>query len=214
MTGILIADDHAIVRRGLRALLESEPGWRVSAEAKDGREAVHLAGELTPEVVILDVAMPGLNGTEALRQIRKASPSSAVVIFTIHDSEELAADLLDAGACGYVLKSDLDEDLIPAIKAAIEHRPYLTATIGTMVLHDYLAPGARRPSAKSSLTPREREILQLAAEGKTAKEVAAALNIATETARTHRKNLMHKLGMHSTAALVHYAVRNRIVSSG
>lgn len=211
MIRILIVDDHAVVRRGIRALLESQPDWKVCAEAEDGREAVRKARHLRPEVAILDVAMPGLNGSEALRQIRKASPSTAVVIFTMHESEELAAELLRAGACGYLLKSEVDEDLIPAVKAAIDHRPYLTATIGTMVLRDYLAPGGRLLSTKPILTPREREILQLAAEGKSAKEVAYALGIAMETARTHRRNVMQKLGVHSTAALVHYAVRNRIV---
>jgi DNA-binding NarL/FixJ family response regulator len=213
MIRMLIVDDHAVVRRGIRALLESQPEWRVCAEAKDGREAVRKVDALKPEVAILDVGMPGLNGAEALRQIRKASPSTAVVIFTMHDSEELAAELLRAGACGYLLKSEVDEDLIPAVKAAIKHQPYLTATIGTMVLRDYLAPGALRRSTDPGLTPREHEILQLAAEGETAKEIASKLGIATETARTHRKNIMQKLGLHSTAALVHYAVRNRIVVS-
>jgi len=211
MIRILIADDHAVVRRGIRTLLESEPEWEICGEAKDGREAVSRVRQVKPEVAILDIGMPGLNGAEALRQIRKASPSTAVVIFTVHDSEELAADLLRAGACAYLLKSEVDEDLIPAIKAAIKHQPYLTAAIGTMVMRDYLTPGVRRISTKSILTPREREILQLAAEGKSSKEVACALGIATETARTHRKNLMQKLGAHSTAALVHYAVRNQIV---
>ena len=211
MVRILIADDHAVVRRGIRALLESQPEWQVCAEAKDGCEAVRKVRAHQPEVVILDVVMPGLNGPEALRQIRKASPSTAVVIFTMHDSEELAAELLRAGACGYLLKSEVDEDLIAAVKAAIKHRPYLSATIGTMVLRDYLAPGALPRSTDPRLTPREHEILQLAAEGETAKGIASTLGIATETARTHRKNLMQKLGLHSTAALVHYAVRNRIV---
>ncbi len=211
MIRILIADDHAVVRRGIRALLESQPEWKVCAEAKDGREAVRKARDLRPEVAILDVGMPGLNGSESLRQMRKASPSTAVLIFTMHHSEELAAELLHAGACGYLIKSEVDDDLVLAVKAAIDHRPYLSPVVGTMVMRDYLEPGARQTSTKSILTPREREILQLVAEGKSAKEVARTLGVAVLTVQTHRKNLMEKLGAHSVAALVHYAIRNGIV---
>jgi len=212
---ILIADDHAVVRRGVRALLETQAGWEVCGEAVDGRDALRKAAQLKPDVVVLDLGMPGLNGAEATRQIRKMSGSTAVVIFTMHDSEELAAELLHAGACGYLLKSEMDEDLIAAVRAAVRHRPFLTSNVGKMVLRDYLhtssSPTRPRRLKRLVLTPREREVVQLVAEGRTCKEIATDLGISTETARTHRTNVMRKLELHSTAELVRYALRNSLV---
>lgn len=209
---ILIADDHDLVRKGLRRLVEEHPGWTVCAEARSGREAVEQATQLHPEIVVIDVSMPDLNGLEATRLIRKASPKSEVLVITHHDSDEMAAEVIDAGARGYVLKSDSDQDLAHAIEALSRHKPYFTARVTEMFLSNR-ADGAAAPveAVRHRLTIREVEILQLLAEGKTAKEVATALGIATKTSDTHRTNIMRKLNLHSIAELVRYAIRNKIV---
>jgi DNA-binding NarL/FixJ family response regulator len=209
---ILIADDHDVVRKGLRMLIEEHPGWEVCGEARSGREAVEKAIQLTPDVTVIDVSMPDLNGLEATRQIRKACPKTEVLVITHHDSDEMAAEVLDAGARGYVLKSDSDKDLVHAVETLSQHKPFFTSRI-TEILLDNRGSGVTDPaeSLRSRLTMREREILQLLAEGKTAKEVASILGIAVKTSDTHRTNIMRKLNVHSVAELVRYAIRNKVV---
>jgi DNA-binding NarL/FixJ family response regulator len=209
---ILIADDHDLVRKGLRMLIEERPGWNVCAEARSGREAVDLALQHHPDIVVVDISMPDLNGLEATRLIRKACPKAEVLVITHHDSDEMAAEVLDAGARGYVLKSDSDQDLVRAVEALSRHKPFFTSRITEMFLTNR-ADGVvdSTEAMRHRLTVREVEILQLLAEGKTAKEVASALGIATKTSDTHRTNIMRKLNLHSIAELVRYAIRNKIV---
>ena len=211
---ILIADDHQVVRTGLRALLESKSGWQVCAEAANGREAVEKAGQLKPDVAVLDIGMPLLNGVEATRQIRKVSPHTEVLILTMHDSEVLVQEVLEAGATGYILKDDADRNLVAAVDALRRHKPYLSSRVSeaasSAVSSDRSSFGR---SSRSRLTPREREILQLLAEGKSNKEVADLLGISVKTAETHRANIMLKLDFHSITELVRYAVRNKIIQS-
>ena len=211
---ILIADDHHVVRTGLRALLESKAGWQVCAEATNGREAVEQAGQLKPDVAVLDIGMPLLNGVEATRQIRKLSPQTEVLILTMHDSELLVQEVLEAGAHGYILKDDADRNLIAAVDALRRHKPFLSPRVSDAVSKAVQPSGqgfTRPRSSRSRLTPREREILQLLAEGKSNKEIAAVLGISVKTAETHRANIMLKLDFHSITELVRYAVRNNII---
>ena len=211
---ILVADDHEVVRRGLCALLKAQPEWDVCGEAGDGREAVEKASQLKPDIVILDIGMPHLNGLEATRQILKANPDINVLILTLHDSEQLVRDIIDAGARAFVLKSDAARDLIVAVEALRKGRIYFTPKVGSMVLEGYLHRDHKpslEPHDHNRLTPREREIVQLLAEGKSSKEVAVALGMSVKTAETHRANIMRKLELHSVSALVVYAVQNNIV---
>jgi DNA-binding NarL/FixJ family response regulator len=210
---ILVADDHEIVRRGLRALLANRPEWQICDEATEGREAVEKARQSQPDVVILDIGMPGLNGLEAARQIRKVSPRSEVLILTMHESEQVVQEVLAAGARGYVLKSDAGRDLVAALEALSRHKTFFTPSVTEMVLKTYLGGGGEGEVAESSaLTPREREVIQLLAEGKGNKEVADILGISVRTAETHRTNIMRKLDCHSLSDLVRYAIRNNIIS--
>jgi DNA-binding NarL/FixJ family response regulator len=209
---ILLADDHAIVRRGLRALVESRPGWEVCAEAVNGREAVDKTTQFKPDVAILDIGMPELNGLEATRQIVKTSPQTEVLILTMHQSEEVVREVLKAGARGYVLKSDADQDLVAAVEMLLEHKPFLTPNVTDVVLSRYLSIHDQLDSQlQPRLTGREREIIQLLSEGKSNKEAAAALDISTRTVETHRATIMHKLGISSLSDLVRYAIRNKMV---
>jgi DNA-binding NarL/FixJ family response regulator len=209
---ILVADDHQVVRTGLRALLETNSGWQVCAEAANGREAVEKAQELTPDVAVLDIGMPLLNGVEATRQIRKLSPKTEVLILTMHDSEVLIQEVLEAGARGYILKDDADRNLIDAVGALSRHEPYLSFRVSKVFSNAPLSPGDDySTSDRRRLTPREREILQLLAEGKSNKEIAGFLGISVKTAETHRANIMLKLDFHSITELVRYAVRNKII---
>jgi DNA-binding NarL/FixJ family response regulator len=213
---ILVADDHHVVRTGLRALLESKTGWQVCAEAANGREAVEKAGQLKPDVAVLDIGMPLLNGVEATRQIRKLSPKTEVLILTMHDSELLVQEVLGAGAHGYILKDDADRNLIAAVDALRRHKPYLSSRVSeaaSKIPATEKDGSAASRSSRSRLTPREREILQLLAEGKSNKEVAGILQISVKTAETHRANIMLKLDFHSITELVRYAVRNNIIQS-
>jgi DNA-binding NarL/FixJ family response regulator len=213
---ILVADDHHVVRTGLRALLESKTGWQVCAEAANGREAVEKARELQPDVAVLDIGMPLLNGVEATRQIRKLSPKTEVLILTMHDSELLVQEVFEAGAHGYILKDDADRNLIAAVDALRRHKPYLSSRVSDAVSQAALSARGgpeRDRSSRSRLTPRQREILQLLAEGKSNKEVAGVLGISVKTAETHRANIMLKLNFHSITELVRYAVRNKIIQS-
>jgi DNA-binding NarL/FixJ family response regulator len=210
---ILIADDHEVARRGIRALLESHPGWEVVAEASNGRDAVNCATRLKPDVALLDIGMPSLNGLDATRQILSLSPGTRVLILTMHDSEQVVREVLAAGARGFLLKSDAGRDLISAVEALQFRRTFFTTKVAQLVLEGYLHPGASEgdPLSRSVLTPREREVIQLLAEGKTTKEVATTLNLSVKTAETHRTNLMRKLDLHSVVDLTLYAVRNGIV---
>ena len=209
---ILVADDHEVVRRGLCSLLKSHPGWEVCAEASDGREAVEKVKQIKPDVVILDIGMPNLNGLAATRQIVHNDERQRVIILTVTDSEQVIREVLAAGARGFVLKSDAARDLITAVEAIEKNRTFFTSRVGQIVLTGYLKNG--QPQAEPTLptlTPREREVVQLLAEGKSTKEVASVLNLSTKTAETHRSNIMRKLGIHSVSELVLYAVRNNIV---
>ncbi len=213
---ILLADDHEVVRRGLCALLRAKPEWEVCGEAVDGREAVEKALALKPDVVILDVGMPNLNGLEATRQIIKARPQVRVLILTLHDSDQLVQEVLNAGARGFLLKSDAARDLVTAVEALRNNKIYFTPKVASMVLEGFLRRNDSETSVgplppRSQLTPREREIVQLLAEGKSSRDVAEALGLSIKTAETHRANIMRKLNLHSVSDLVLYAVRNNIV---
>lgn len=218
MLRILIADDHELARSGIRALLENHPGWEVCAEAKDGRDAVELAASTKPHLVLLDIGMPNLNGLEAARQILSVNPGVAILILTMHDSDNVVREVLRAGARGYILKSDAGRDLVAAVEALQRRRTYFTTRVSQMVLDGFLdrerkdsAGDSHEVSSSDLLTSREREVIQLLAEGRTSKEVAVTLNLSVKTAETHRTNLMRKLGLHSVADLTRYAVRNGIV---
>ncbi|MGA2417245.1 MAG: response regulator transcription factor [Candidatus Sulfotelmatobacter sp.] len=209
---ILIADDHEVARRGIRSLLEGHEGWEVCGEARDGREAVDFATELQPDILLLDIGMPNLNGLDAARQILAAAPDARILILTIHDAEQVVREVLAAGARGFVLKSDAGRDLISAVEALENRRTFFTPKVAQMMLDGYLRPHEESDSsAQTVLTPREREVLQLVAEGKSTKEVATMLKLSVKTAETHRTNLMRKLNLHSVADLTLYAVRNGIV---
>ena len=211
---ILVADDHEVVRRGLCVLLRSQPEWEVCGEASDGREAVEKVLALNPEVVILDIAMPNLNGLEAARQILKTNPQVKILVLTLHDSDQVVQEVLNTGARGFLLKSDAARELVIAVEALRQNKTYFTPKVAAMILEGFLqrengsAPG---PPARVLLTPREREVVQLLAEGKSSKEVAVALGLSVKTAETHRSNIMRKLDLHSVSDLVLYAVRNNIV---
>jgi len=210
---ILIADDHEVARKGIRALLENHPGWEVCAEAKDGREAVEFADRLRPDVLLLDIGMPNLNGLDAARQILATSPDARILILTVHDTEQIVREVLAAGARGFLLKSDAGRDLVAAVEALQRRRTFFTSKVAEMMLEGYLRPHSDSddPTGQRVLTPREREVIQLVAEGKTTKEVASVLSLSVKTAETHRTNLMRKLDLHSVADLTLYAVRNGIV---
>src|SRR6195256_1374372 len=208
---ILLVDDHAVVRRGVRSLLESQEGWEVCGEASTGRDAVDQSRRLRPDVVVMDLSLPELNGLDATRHILNDAPETEVLVLTMHQSEELARDVLQAGARGYVLKSDADENLIAAVENLRQHKPFLTPTVTEFVLDGYIRDGADQDAARGAVTAREREIIQLIAEGKSNKKAASALRISVKTIEAHRANIMRKLHLHSVSDLVRYAIRNKIV---
>lgn len=211
---ILVADDHDVVRTGLRKLLLERAGWEVCGEAKTGREAVALAIKLAPNVVVMDISMPELNGLEAARQIRKALPRCEILILTLHLSDQLAFQSAEAGVRGYVLKSDANRDLVAAVEALALHRTFFTTKISEMMLDRFRTRKDKRNELgipHDRLTSRQREIVQLLAEGKSSKNVAGVLNISVKTAETHRANIMRKLELHSVSDLVRYAVKNQII---
>ncbi len=208
---ILVADDHHVVRTGIRALLESRKEWTVCCEAANGREAVQKAQEFKPDVALLDIGMPLLNGVEATRQIRKVSPNTEVLALTMHDSEAMIEGILDAGARGYILKDDAHKNLFAAVEALARHKPYFSSRVSATVSRVARRGDAVKVSAARRLTPRQREIVQLLAEGKGNKEIADLLEISVKTAETHRANIMLKLNIHSVTDLVRYAVKNKII---
>ena len=211
---ILVADDHDLMRRGIKTLLESHEGWEVCGEAKTGREAVDQVEELKPDIIILDISMPDLNGVEAARRIRKASANTEILILSMHYSDQLIREIVDAGVRGYIMKSDSDRDLINAVESLAKHKPFFTSHATEVILNNFNAtrPAIAIPELiNKRLTSREREIVQLLAEGKSSKEVAVALNISVKTAETHRANIMRKLELHSVSELVRYAVKNQII---
>jgi DNA-binding NarL/FixJ family response regulator len=215
---VLVADDHEVVRKGLRSIVEEQPGWEVAGEACDGREAVDKARVLRPDVAVVDVSMPGLNGLEATRQMLRHDAETKVLILTMHESDPLIREVLDAGARGYLLKSDASRDLVTAVEAIRRNKTYFTARVAQIVLDGYLdkKPGSvptTDDGPASRLTPRQREIVQLLAEGKSSKEVAVALGLSVKTAETHRANIMRRLECHSVSELVRYAIRNKIIEA-
>jgi DNA-binding NarL/FixJ family response regulator len=210
---ILIADDHGLVRRGARAILHSRHGWRVVGEAVDGREAVQKAIDLKPDVAVVDIGMPELDGVEVARQIREAVPNTEVLVLTMHESDQMVRRALDAGARGYLLKSDLTECLVNAVKAVSQGQRFLTPKVSEIVVEGFLKARSRHrqgESAGAATTPREIEIIRLLTEGKTNKETAAHLGITVRTVETHRAKIMLKLGLHSLTELIHYAMRHSI----
>ena len=195
--------------------MESHPGWTVCAEAHTGREAVSKAEELKPDIVILDITMPELNGVEAARRILKGSPNTEILVLSVHYSDQLIRDILDAGVRGYIVKSDSDRDLVVAVEALANHKPFFTPRATELILNNFNSKGGSVSELPETigdrLTSREREIVQLLSEGKSSKEVASALSISVKTAETHRANIMRKLEIHSVSELVRYAVRNQII---
>jgi len=211
---ILLADDHELVREGLRNILSTRPDWSVCGVARDGRDAVRQARELEPDVVILDVSMPELNGIEATREIVQSCPKTEVLVLTVHDSDTLIREVLDAGARGYVLKSDAATKLVAAVESLLVRKPYFTSHVNQIVLEGYL-DGVKplKGEPLRQLTSRETQVLQLLAEGQSNKEVAKLLDISVKTVETHRTNIMRKLGVHSIVELVRYAIKNEIIEA-
>src|SRR4051794_25832235 len=210
---ILLADDHTIVRKGLRMLLESNEGFRVIAEAADGREAVALAEQHQPDIVVMDVAMPVLNGIEAARQICNSGTPSAIVFLSMHADEGYVLKALKSGAKGYLLKDSAEHDLINAVRTVSEGKAFFSPAISKMLVEDYVRQMREQKVADSYdlLTTREREVLQLLAEGRSNKEVAAVMNLSLHTVETHRGNLMQKLNLHSGAEMILYAIRKGVI---
>jgi DNA-binding NarL/FixJ family response regulator len=214
---ILLVDDHQVVRRGVAGVIgDARPEWEVCGEASTGREAVAAAARLRPDIVVMDISMPDMNGLEATREILKNNPGTEILILSVHESEQMVHDVLSAGARGYMLKQDAGNDLIAALEALRRHKLFFTPRVSEMVLSGYLGHGTTEIIAGapfSRLTPRELQIVQLLAESKSNKEVANILNISAKTVEAHRAHIMEKLGFHSVTELVRYAIRNHIVES-
>ncbi len=211
---ILIADDHQLVRNGIRALLQSHAGWEICGEASTGREAVAQAIELRPDIVILDISMPDLNGVDAARRIRMASKNTEILILSMHYSDQLIREIVDSGVRGYVLKSDSDQDLLIAVETLARHKPFFTSKATEVIKSEFNTDEPLTKILKwlrNRVTSREREIIQLIAEGNRGKEIASSLGISFKTVDTHRSNAMRKLELHNITELVRYAVRNQII---
>lgn len=209
---VILADDHTILRDGIRALLADEAGIQLVGEAEDGRAAVRMACELKPDIVIMDIAMPLLNGLEATRQIKRHLPGTEVLILSMHDNEEYIRQVLAAGAMGYILKDAAARELIEAIKTVRRGEAVLSSAITRLVIEDYLRWGGVQPEDENSnLTPREREVLQLIAEGYTNKAIAGILCLSIKTIQAHRANLMGKLDLHDRGELIKYAIQKKII---
>lgn len=206
-TRIMLVDDHMMIRQGLRSLIGRQDGMEVIAEAEDGRQAVELAHQLKPDVIIMDISMPNLNGIEAARRILSESPGTRIIALSMHADSEFVVRMLEAGACGYMLKDCAFEELIAAIRTVLSGRSYLSPGIAAAANGQARAPAAPARAALSALTPREREVLQLIAEGKSTKRVAGDLDLSVKTIETHRHNIMEKLGIHTVAELTKYAIR-------
>ncbi|MCC4250872.1 response regulator [Sphingobium naphthae] len=209
---IVLADDHEAIRLGVRSVLSTHPDWRVVGEASNGRDALELIREVRPDIAILDYSLPMMNGLELTRAIKKELPRTEILIFTMHDREDVLAELLKAGVRGYLLKSDASKHLVAAVEALSIRRPYFSGNVSQTLLDRFIEMAAR-DAAATALTPREREIVQLIAEGRLNKEIAAILGLSIKTVETHRAAAMHKLDLNSTADLVRYAVRNNIIEA-
>lgn len=211
---LVLADDHNMMRSGLRLLLEREPDFSVVGEASDGREAIEVADAQSPDVVVMDVAMPNLNGIEAARRITASHSNTSVVILSMHSDESYVLRALNAGARGYLLKDSAESDLIAAVRAVSEGKAFFSPAISKLLVEDYVRQLRQRGVEDSYelLTPRERELLQLLAEGKTTKEIASALNLSPHTVETHRANVLRKLNLNSLPELILYAVRKGVIS--
>ena len=208
MTRILIADDHDVVRSGVRTILEGHEGWEVVGEARDGKQAIDLALATRPDVVVLDYSLPLVNGVEATRQIRGRIPGIEVLIFTMHDTATLVREVLEAGAKGFLLKSDARKFLIAAVESLAAHKPFFTGKVSEALLQTYLAKGT---APASVLTSRETSVVQLIAEGQTNKRIADVLRVGVKTVETQRASALRKLNLDTTAALIRYAIRNKLV---
>jgi len=211
---ILIADDHQLFRDGVRALLQSHTGWEICGEASTGREAVAKTIELRPDVIILDISMPDLNGADAARRIRMASKNAEILILSVHYSDQLIREIIDAGAHGYVLKTDSDRDLLLAVESLARHKQFFTSKAKRVIKNEFIREGKFTNIStvlRNPLSSREREIVQLLAEGKNSREVSLSLVISVKTVETHRANIMRKLEIHNVSELVRYAVRNQII---
>jgi DNA-binding NarL/FixJ family response regulator len=211
---ILIADDHQLFRDGVRALLQSHAGWEICGEASTGREAVAKTIELRPDVIILDISMPDLNGADAARRIRMASKNAEILILSVHYSDQLIREIIDAGAHGYVLKTDSDRDLLLAVESLARHKPFFTSKAKRVIHNEFIREGKFTNISTvlhNPLSSREREIVQLLAEGKNSREVSLSLGISVKTVETHRANIMRKLEIHNVSELVRYAVRNQLI---
>ena len=209
MTRILIADDHDVVRAGLRTILQSQAGWEVVAEASDGKEAVELALATRPDVAVLDFGLPTLNGVEATRQIRSKLSRVEILIFTMHDTDALVRDVLEAGARGFLLKSDASRFLISAVETLADHKPFFTGKVSEALLESFLLKGPR--AGEGALTAREKSVIQLIAEGKPHRMIAEALSISVKSVEMYRASALKKLNADSTAALIRYAIKNKLV---
>jgi DNA-binding NarL/FixJ family response regulator len=208
MTRILIADDHDVVRSGVRSILEAQPGWEVVGEAETGKDAVDQALATRPDIVVLDYALPVMNGIEATRQIRARVAGAEVLIFTMHDTATLVREVLEAGAKGFLLKSDARKFLIAAVESLAAHKPFFTGKVSEALLQTYLAKGT---APASVLTSREKAVVQLIAEGQTNKRIADVLRVSVKTVETQRASALRKLNLDTTAALIRYAIRNKLV---
>ena len=211
---ILVADDHDLMRLGVRALLGAHEGWEICGEARNGREAITKTELLKPDIVIMDITMPVMNGLEAARRIRKMFPNTELLILSVHYSDQLIREIVNAGVRGFLVKGDSERDLITAVEALSKHKSFFTPRATDVIINQLQGNAARAEDQELTghrLTPREREIIQLLAEGRSSKEVAESLSISVKTAETHRANIMRKLELHSVSDLVRYAVRNQIV---
>jgi DNA-binding NarL/FixJ family response regulator len=210
---LFVADDHDLVRRGLRSLLEEQPGWEVVAEASDGKKAVAKILETNPDVAILDIRMPVLDGLEVARRIRTSGSKTRILILTMHESDTLIREMLDAGVRGYLLKNDAGRELVAAVEAVRYNKTYFTSKVSQMILDGYLRKvrDADGTEPVTRLTPRQQEILKLLAKGKNSKEAAEALGLSLKTVETHRADMMRRLNCHSLSELVRYALRNEVI---
>jgi DNA-binding NarL/FixJ family response regulator len=210
---VLVADDHEVVLEGVRSLIERQPDLEVCGLATTGPETVDLARKTRPDVVVLDMTMPELDGLDAIRQIKKAHPDTEVVVFSAHPSEDTIEDVFEAGAKSYIQKNEANRDLVKAIRSLAEHKPFFTSQASQILFAKFLDSGSKKKPERleKKLTPREREIVRLLAQSSSNKEIAASLGISIRTVETHRATLMHKLGVRSVAGVVRYAIRQHIV---